>query len=136
MRPSPELSISLIDSRQDLGARPVRLSRRVPRHYCGGEVSEIFAVFWRAGVMRDHAQMLRRETQREGCREFVDRLHLAIEPGVGSGSERIGPAQAGSQIIYVKAAQPLDGILKAMIFEVEPLADAQPRGKMFAGKLW
>src|SRR5579864_4487995 len=84
---SPKLSVALADIGEHGGRWPIRLSRCVPGHHSRGKFGEILTVLRRTGVMRSHAQMLGREAKRQCCAEFVNRLHLPVEPGVGVGAE-------------------------------------------------
>jgi len=66
-----------------------------------------------------------REAERDSRIELGHRIHLTIEPGLGARPGRVGPAQARPQVTYAQPAQPPHGLIEPMVFEVEPLADAE-----------
>ena len=102
--------------------------RRIASHHASTELGEFLRLLRWAGVMRLDAAVLRCEAKGRGNVEIVERPHLPIEPAVGVGTEAVRPAQAGAYLAHAEPLQPTHGIVEAVVFEVEPLADAQRRG--------
>src|SRR4051812_41223808 len=77
--------------------------------------------------MRLQAAALRRETERQRHIERLQRLHLLIEPALGTGAKTVGPAQAGAQMLHPQFPQQSNPVRQAVVLEMEPLADAESR---------
>src|SRR5581483_2093486 len=92
-------------------------------HFCT-EIGKLFDALRRAGVMRLDATALGRETERYGDVEIVQRLHLTVEPLLGVGAMRVGPAQAGTHVGYAEPPQPRRNVFEPRILEMNPLTDA------------
>src|SRR5919201_4339537 len=96
----------------------------VPARDARAELGELFRVARRTGVMRLHAALHGGEAVREREAEVVERGHLAIEPLLPARPIAVRPRQACAQIRHAELAQPPHRFIEAVVFEMEPLADA------------
>src|SRR5579885_182957 len=99
----------------------------------GAEVGEGFDVARRTGVVRAKAALLGSEAKGEGDVKRLEGFHLAVKPALPAGTIAVGPTEAGAELLDAEFAEPADGVLEAMVLEMEPLADAE-LGRV-AGKL-
>jgi hypothetical protein len=65
------------------------------------------------------------EAEGDGDVEAVEGLHLAVEPGEPALAVRVGPREAGAELVHAEALEPTDRLVEAWVLEVEPLADAE-----------
>src|SRR6185369_10497034 len=93
------------------------------------ELGEGLRAARRAGVVGAQPLVLGGEAVGEGHVEAVERRHLAVEPGVGPGTEAVRPGEAGAQVPDPEVLQPAHAVLQPVVLEVEPLADPELRGK-------
>lgn len=78
--------------------------------------------------MRPDATRLRSKAEGKGDVELFQRGHQPVEPGIGFGSEAVGPTEAGPEIAHPEPAQPAYCVLEARVFEVKPLTDTEGGG--------
>ena len=97
------------------------------------EIGKLVGIQRRAGVMRRDTAMLGSEAESKGNVELRQRIHLPIEPIDRIGAETIGPGQPGPEVLYAEAAHPANGVIKAMVFEMKPLAQADDAGILRKG---
>src|SRR5436190_3572808 len=71
--------------------------------------------------------MIRREAESHCCAEWLERVHLAVEPVFPPVTVAVPPAKTGTKVRNAEVAQPSDGIVEAGILPVEPLHDAHVR---------
>src|SRR5690606_31601911 len=116
------------------GAGPASRPRRrspgsagVATDHPDAELGVLLQLLRWTGVVGSHALRLRRDAEGEGDIEALERLHLAVEPGVRVRAKAVGPAQAGSQVPDPELLHPANGIIEPVILEMEPLTDAQLR---------
>src|SRR5207237_6052937 len=90
-------------------------------------------------MMRRKTAVLRREAEGQRHIEGIQRSHLPVEPLLGIRPEAVGPTEPGAQVSHPEALHPVHRQLKAMIIEMEPLADPEfggEFGKALSGALW
>ena len=63
------------------------LPTRISVHDVLRKLRKVVGILWRTGVMRNHAEVLGREAKGYGRGEFVERMHLAVEPRFSIGAE-------------------------------------------------
>src|SRR5437762_2513921 len=95
----------------------------IPPGHPAAEVGVSLDIAGRAGMVRPQPFRIRRKTICQRHVEFVERLHLAVEPALCARTQAVGPAQPGPQTLHAEVAQPAHALLKARILEMEPLAD-------------
>ncbi len=87
--------------------------------------------------MRCDAAMLGREAKRQRHIEFSKRPHLPIKPGKRIWTKTVGPGETGADVSHTQPPEPRNGIVKTVVLEMKPLADAK-RGcvarKAFSGE--
>src|SRR5688572_11471406 len=66
--------------------------------------------------------MLRREAERDGHVEILERIHLPVEPSERIGPEAVGPGDAGAQVTDAEPPQPVHRLIEPVVLEMEPLA--------------
>src|SRR5690348_13031563 len=111
---------------------------RVPANHTRAKVAKFIDFLGRTGVMRSNPPLLRREAECESDIESFEGLHLPIEPRLPARAKRIGPAQTGTYVGDAQFAQPSHGIIQAVVFKMEPLANSDFRrvaGKRAQGAL-
>ena len=74
--------------------------------------------------MRTNSAVFWGETESDGKVERIKHLHLSIKPLIRIGTERIGPTQSGPELAHAQSAEMPSASLEAMVFEMEPLANA------------
>src|SRR6185437_7676188 len=75
----------------------------------------------------------RGEAQRKREIELGQRAHLPVEPSLGTRAVPVGPTQSGAQVAHAEPLQPRNGLVKAGIFEMEPLTNSHALGEAGAG---
>src|SRR5579871_5885313 len=80
--------------------------RRVSLDSPSREIGKILWIARWTGVMPLQPQVFRREAQCHGHRKLLEAIHLALEPLIRTGTERIRPADSGSHMANAKRAQP------------------------------
>ena len=93
--------------------------------HTSAEVGELAGLPWRTGMVGAKSEIVRGVTEGERGIELIQHLHLAVVKRFGSGPQAIGPTKTSSELFYAKVSELLDSGLQTMIFEMEPLADAE-----------
>src|SRR5215207_818572 len=99
----------------------------VAANHGSAELSELFLDLRRARMMGSETAMLGREAEGDGHLEVGERLHLPVEPFESIRAKTIRPGQPCSQVFHAKALHPDDGVVKAVILIMEPLAEPHLR---------
>jgi len=112
------------------------LRNRVALGHSGGEFGEFFHVGGRAGVVRAEAPVSRGEAKGRANVEGSERVHYRVKPAVRPGDKGFSPAEPGAYLLDAKPLQPAHGNFeRALVAELEPLADAKFRVEVAHGEL-
>ena len=103
----------------------MRTLRRITRRHLRTKFGEFTTNERRARIVRRNAPVFGSKTKCQRDIEFLERVHLSIEPILRARAETVRPTQTCADIFHTEFSHPAHGLIEAVIFEMEPLADAE-----------